>query len=104
MAIKNLTAYKKVLKLVTKIPRGKIITYKLLAVAAGTSKNYRQVGEILKENKQLNKFPCYKVVKSSGKMGGYNCGKLAKKKLLQKDGIKIYNNRIKNFKDYIFKF
>lgn len=102
--MESLEFNRKIYFLLKKIPRGKITTYKLLAQAAGQPKNFRQIAMILSQNKNQCTFPCYKVVKSSGEMGGYNCGKLAKKKLLQKDGIKIYNNRIKNFKDYIFKF
>lgn len=93
----------KVYNLLRKIPKGKITTYKLLAKAVGKPKNWRQIGRILSQNPHPPKYPCYKVVKSNGEIGGYNNGRNAKKKLLQKDGLIVYNNRIKDFKKHLFK-
>lgn len=94
---------REVYRLLRKIPKGKVTTYKLLAQAVGKQKNWRQIGRILSQNLHPSKYPCYKVVKSNGEIGDYNCGKLAKKRLLQKDGIKIYNNRVKDFTKHLFR-
>jgi len=88
--------------LVKKIPKGKISTYKIIAKLAKKPKAYRAAGNILGKNKNP-KVPCHRVIRSDGKIGGYNKGVLIKKKLLAKEGIVIKNNRI-NLKRYKFKF
>lgn len=95
--------HRKVYNLVCKIPKGKVTTYKILAQAIGKPKNWREIGYLLSQNPFPQQVPCYKVVKSNGEIGGYNGGKLLKKKLLQKDGLKIYNNKIKDFKKHLFR-
>jgi methylated-DNA-[protein]-cysteine S-methyltransferase len=75
----------KVLKIVAKIPKGKVLTYKEVAKLAGRPKAYRAVGNIL--NKNYNpRIPCHRVIRSDGKIGGYNRGVKAKKILLKKEG------------------
>lgn len=76
---------KKVLNIVKKIPKGKTLTYKEVAIFAGSPKAHRAVGNIL--NKNYNpEIPCHRVVCANGKTGGYNRGEDEKKKLLQKEG------------------
>lgn len=58
------------------LKKGKTTTYKFLAEKFGTSP--RAVGMILKTNKDKS-VPCYKVIRSDGKLGGYN-GLLGKSK------------------------
>ena len=93
----------KVLSLTKKIPKGKVTTYKLIAEKLGT-KAYRAVGRALKENKKPIIIPCYRVVSSDGSLGGYSRGVKEKIRLLEKEGIKIKNNKIINFKGKLFKF
>lgn len=72
----------KVFGVVSKIPKGKTLTYKEVAKRAGNEKACRAVGNIL--NKNYNpKIPCHRVVRSDGKAGGYNRGALLKAKLLR---------------------
>jgi len=95
----------KVLDLTKKIPKGKITTYKEIAKALNT-KAYRAVGRALKNNTQPIIIPCHRVINSNATLGGY-CGKLNSKKkanLLKKEGIKIKNNKIQNFKEKLFTF
>ena len=68
-----------------KLPKGKVVTYKFLAEKFGTSP--RAVGAILRSNKDKS-VPCYKVIRSDGKLGGYNglLGK-SKKNLLKAEGV-----------------
>ena len=95
-----------VLKMLTKIPKGKVTTYGVLAEAAKSSP--RAVGQIMRRNQRPDLYPCYKVVSASGKIHGYDgClsgGKVGKKAaLLKKDGIKIENDRI-DLSKYLHKF
>ncbi len=91
----------RVFQLVKRIPKGKITTYKEIGQKIGI-KSYHVIGQILKENKDLEKIPCYKVVMSDGSIGGYSLGKLEKIKRLKLDGIKI--SRIKTRIPQIEKF
>ncbi len=76
----------KVLKIVSKIPKGKTLTYKEVAVKAGSPKAFRAVGTIMSKN-YLKNIPCHRVIKSSGKAGNYNRGgEEAKAKLLRTEG------------------
>lgn len=73
-----------VLKAVRRIPKGKTRTYKEIAAAAGRPRAWRAVGNIL--NKNFNpKIPCYRVIRSDGKIGGYNRGMNKKIFLLKKE-------------------
>ncbi len=82
------------LLLLRKIPKGKATTYKLLAEACGTSP--RAIGSIMSGNKNPEKYPCYKVVRTDGNVGGYSSkgGCRRKAELLKKDGIEIVNGKI----------
>lgn len=76
----------KVLKIVSKIPRGHVLTYKQVAERAGRPNAYRAVGNVLRQNYNP-KIPCHRVIGSDGKMRGYNRGGVERKKeLLKEDG------------------
>ena len=75
----------KVYEVVKQIPKGEVLTYKQVAKKAGNIKACRAVGNIL--NKNYNKdIPCHRVVRSDGKLGGYNRGIENKKKILKIEG------------------
>ena len=78
----------KVWRVVKKIPRGKILTYKIVAEKAGKPKAWRAVGNILNKNRDPN-IPCHRVIKSDGTVGGYNRGVRKKISLLLKENIVI---------------
>ena len=73
---------KKVYKVVLTIPVGEVRTYKWIAKRVGRPKAYRAVGQVLKNNPCPLIIPCHRVIKSSGKLGGYIWGRKAKEKLL----------------------
>jgi len=73
-----------VYKTVSKIPKGKVLTYKQVAILAGRPKAFRAVGNLL--NKNYNPLiPCHRVIRSDGKIGGYNRGEFKKFGLLKKE-------------------
>lgn len=82
------TFTEKVLKVVSKIPKGKTLSYKEVAEKAGRPKAFRAVGSILKKN-YLPEIPCHRVIKSNGKTGEYNRGKENKVIILRKEGAFI---------------
>ena len=60
------------------------MTYKQVAIAAGRPGAFRAVGNILSKNFDPN-IPCHRVIRSDGKIGGYNGGGLCKKQLLDEE-------------------
>jgi O-6-methylguanine DNA methyltransferase len=71
--------------IVKRIPKGRTMTYKEVAKAAGRPKAYRAVGNILNKNYDPS-IPCHRVVKSDGSLGGYNRGHKQKKDRLEQEG------------------
>lgn len=84
---------KKVYQIVKKIPKGEVLTYKEVAERAGYSRAWRAVGNVLTKNKDP-KIPCHRVIRSDGKIGGYNRGIKKKIALLKREGIEIINKRV----------
>lgn len=75
----------KVYMVVKKIPKGKVLTYKEVARLAGNTKASRAVGNILNKNHDKS-IPCHRVIRSDGKLGGYNKGEEIKVNILRKEG------------------
>lgn len=75
----------KVYQIVKKIPSGKVLTYKQVAKYTGNEHASRAVGNILHKNHNP-KIPCHRVIRSDGKIGGYNKGGKEKIKILKKEG------------------
>lgn len=92
----------KVYKLTKKIPHSKISTYKELAEALGC-KAYRAVGQALNKNPYAPIVPCHRVLRSSGKIGGFSRGKKEKIRLLRKEGIKIRKDKVVDFEKVFYK-
>ena len=92
----------KVNLVVSKIPRGKVMTYKQVGDKIN-SKAYRAIGNALNSNTDFKNIPCHRVVKTNGFIGGYVKGEKEKEKLLRKEGISIKNGKITSFKEHIWK-
>jgi len=84
----------RVLELVSKVPRGRVTTYKELARALGNPRACRAVGNALAKNPRPLKIPCHRVVRSDGKIGGYKLGSQRKTELLRREGVKVENGRV----------
>jgi methylated-DNA-[protein]-cysteine S-methyltransferase len=69
-----------------KIPYGKTVSYKELAMRIGKPNAYRAVANACGANKLPIIIPCHRVVASSG-LGGYSAGIEIKKKLLELERI-----------------
>lgn len=87
------TFEEKVYKVVKKIPRGKVMTYKKVTALAGKPRAWRAVGNILNKNRNPNVF-CHRVIRSDGKIGGYGQGTKKKTSLLKKEGVKIIGSKL----------
>jgi O-6-methylguanine DNA methyltransferase len=76
---------KKVYNVVSRIPKGEMRTYKEVARLAGRPRAFRAVGNILNKNHDKS-VPCHRVIRSDGKLGGYNGGSEFKRAILKKEG------------------
>lgn len=83
--MKNLFT-QKVLTIVSRIPKGKTLTYKEVATKAGSPGASRAVGSIMKANYR-DDVPCHRVIRSDGNVGQYNRGGPSEKyKKLRNEG------------------
>lgn len=73
------------------IPKGKVVTYGQVAEYLGNKKLARVVGNILHQNPQPDRNPCFKVVNAQGKLSeSFAFGGLeGQKARLQADGIEV---------------
>lgn len=86
----------KVYEYLTKIPKGKVVTYKQIAESLGNKGLARAVGNILHKNPDGDKYPCYKVLNSKGELAEAFVfgGKEIQKQRLKKDGVNVINNKV----------
>ena len=83
------------------IPKGKVVTYGQIAEYLGNKKMARFVGNILHNNPDEDKYPCYKVVDSKGNLSKqFAFGGIEKQKeKLEKNGIVVINYKV-NLDEY----
>lgn len=93
----------RVLTLTSRIPRGRVSTYRELARAMGT-KAYRAVGNALHANPHAPRIPCHRVVSADGRLGGYGRGPKVKAALLKREGVVVRAGRIMQFQRILFCF
>ncbi len=83
--IMQISFAQKVRDVVSKIPKGSVLTYKQVAQMAGSPNASRAVGSVLKQNYDP-KIPCHRVIRSDGKTGEYNRGREEKIRKLTSEG------------------
>ncbi len=76
----------KVYEVVKEVKSGEVMTYKEVAMRAGKPLAFRAVGNILNKNTKKG-VPCHRVIRSDGKIGGYNGLQGQKRKLLVEEGF-----------------
>jgi alkylated DNA nucleotide flippase Atl1 len=86
----------KIFYFLTLVPRGKVVTYKQIAEYLGNRYLARYVGNMLHENTDGDKYPCYKVVNSQGDLAeAYVFGGIrVQKRRLEAEGIEVVGNRV----------
>lgn len=84
----------RVYKIVSGIPKGKVMTYGQVAKLAGSPGAARAVGMCMRNNKDTKAVPCHRVVGATGKLTGYAYGNgiPTKQKMLAKEGVKFKGN------------
>ena len=100
LPIVNSDFFKDVYQVVKLIPRGRVTSYGAIAKYLGTAKSARVVGWAMNNSHFDKSIPAHRVVNRSGLL----TGKLhfednnTMEKLLNEEGIKVKDDRIKNFK------
>ena len=89
LPINHINKHDAILKVVSKIPSGRTLSYKEVAKKSGYPKCARLVGYLMANNNRKD-IPCHRVVKSSGEVGDYNRGKEHKVRLLKKEGVALF--------------
>ena len=87
--LSGLTAFQRqVLQAVSRVPRGKVVSYAELARRIGRPRAARAVGQALGRNPVPLVIPCHRVLASDGSLGGYSGrgGVRTKRALLQLEG------------------
>lgn len=85
-----------ILNFLTYIPKGKVVTYQTIAKYLDNKNLARYVGNVLHDNIDVLKYPCFKVVNSQGKLAkNYAFGGIdGQKKLLEKEDIEVINYKV----------
>lgn len=81
----------KVWESLLRIPMGKLSTYGNLAKDIGNPKASRAVGTAIGSNPVAFLIPCHRVIKSSGRIGGYMWGSERKQLIIGWESAKIYS-------------
>lgn len=81
--------FKKIYEVVSRIPRGKVTTYGLVAKAAGNPRWARVVGYALHNNPAPGVIPCHRVVNRNGTVAqGFAFGGAGvQRQLLEQEGV-----------------
>lgn len=88
--------------LVRQIPPGRVSTYGAVAEALGDIRAARAVGRMMNQNPDADTMPCYKIVYSDGRLGGFGLGVEDKIRRLREDNIEVVDGRIKDFDKVFF--
>ena len=87
---------REVYELLREIPDGRVTTYGRIAQRLGSRYYARAVGNALHLNPDGDKYPCYKVVNSKGRLSdNYAFGGIeAQKKRLEAEGIEVIDYKV----------
>ncbi len=89
MILKGTKFQLKVWKYLKTIPRGKVKTYKEVAIGIKKPNSARAVANACANNPYSPNIPCHRVIRSDGTLGGFSGvgGIKTKKKLLKSEGF-----------------
>ena len=89
MKLKGTKFQIKVWKYLKTIPKGKVKTYKQVAIGINRPKSARAVANACAKNPYAPKIPCHRVIRTDGDVGGYSGkgGIKTKKKLLKNESF-----------------
>ncbi|RLG45864.1 MAG: hypothetical protein DRN81_00330 [Thermoproteota archaeon] len=84
------------LEVLKRIPKGRVASYGWLGLNIGV--NPRLAGKLLGKNPFPLLYPCHRVVRKDGSIGGYSYGIKAKKEILEREGVRFKG--LKVYREY----
>jgi methylated-DNA-protein-cysteine methyltransferase-like protein len=87
--MKKLDFFRLVYDLVAQIPRGKVMTYGLIAMVLGVPGHARQVGQAMYNAPEYLELPCHRVINSKGELAPAQVfgGGEKQRDLLKREGV-----------------
>ncbi len=78
------------------VPRGKVVTYGQIACHLGSRSYARLVGNLLHQNPDGDRYPCYKVVNAKGALSSHYAfgGEEEQARRLRAEGISVENGTV----------
>lgn len=94
------TFFNDVYEVVKLVPEGRVTSYGAIARYLGAAKSSRIVGYAMNGAATLTDVPAHRVVNRVGVLTGkHHFGAGRMQKLLEKEGIKVKNDQVVNFKE-----
>ncbi|MBS3788455.1 endonuclease V [Candidatus Bipolaricaulota bacterium] len=92
---------KMILELLVQIPEGMVTSYRDIAEALGDGSAARAVGTVMSNNDEPERYPCWRVVRSTGEVGKYSGsgGRDEKIGKMRDEGIEVEDGKINNFSE-----
>jgi methylated-DNA-[protein]-cysteine S-methyltransferase len=87
---------RRVLRVVARIPVGRVATYGDIARAAGRPGAARAVGNIMQSAAEPG-LPYHRVIAAGGRLGGYGQAPHLKAALLSAEGLPVRRGRVRDF-------
>jgi methylated-DNA-protein-cysteine methyltransferase-like protein len=92
---------KRIIRIIQNIPKGKVLTYGLIAKLAGRPRAARQVSWILHSSSRKYNLPWHRVINSKGKIAMKSIEDCEyQKTLLEQEGIKVMKGYRVDLKTY----
>ncbi|MBP7555847.1 MAG: MGMT family protein [Chitinophagaceae bacterium] len=93
--------FEQVYEVARQIPRGRVTSYGAIAACLGTKLSARMVGWAMNGAGHIKpKVPAHRVVNRNGMLSGkHHFGGDTMEKLLKKEGVKVKNDTVVNFKE-----
>lgn len=96
--------FERVYEVVRKIPAGKVTSYGAIARAIGSPQSARMVGWAMNASHNLEDVPAHRVVNRNGLLSGKSHfgDSNAMQQLLEAEGVKIEENKVKDFRKHFW--
>jgi len=83
-----------VYRALSRVPYGRVASYRDLASEAGRPNAYRAVGSAMARNELPVILPCHRVIKNDGRLGYYGDDPAWKERLLALEGVRVVEGRV----------
>ncbi len=92
----------RVIEIVKAIPRGKVMTYGLVAEQAGNRRAARQVVRILHTQTRKHGLPWYRIVNAGEKLRQGRLARAEQAALLREEGVEVDQQGRMNLEQYLY--